>query len=146
MTQIDEKDHAILDVLKENSSLSIQQISRKTAIPVATVHNRIKRLKAHGVIKKYTIVIDKAKLGKKMVAYILIKAMPKIDQPALLEKLMKNEFVEDGAAVTGQFDLIVKVRVADINELDWFVLKHLRTFDEISQTQSMIAYRNITKM
>ena len=146
MTQIDEKDHAILDVLKENSSLSIQQISKKIAIPIATVHNRIKRMKSNGIIQKYTIVVDKAKLGKKMVAYILIKAMPKIDQPALLEKLMKNELVEDGAVVAGQFDLIIKVRVADITELDWFAIKHLRTFDDISQTQSMIAYRNVTKV
>ena len=141
----DHKDDAILQVLKENSSLSIQQIAKRTGIAVATVHNRIKRLRAEGVIKKYTIVIDKAKLGRNMVAYVLIKAMPKTDHITLLHHIIKHDLVEDGSAITGEFDLILKIRIADVDELDKFVLKHLRTFNEISQTQTIIAFQNIYK-
>ncbi|NYZ73622.1 Lrp/AsnC family transcriptional regulator [Candidatus Micrarchaeota archaeon] len=142
---IDEKDLAILETLKEDSSLSIQKIARKTSIPIATVHHRLKRLKREGIIRRYTIIIDKAKLGKRLVAHVLIKAAPKSDHIALLEKLMKHAEVEDGSAITGPFDIMIKVRVADIDDLDQFVLKYLRTFDEIAQTESMIAFRNITK-
>ena len=145
MAEIDEKDRLILNTLKENSSLSIQKISRKTGIPIATVHHRLKRLRAEGVIKKYTIVIDQPKLGRKLVAHVLIKAIPKSDHVALLEKLMKHESVEDGSAITGAFDIVIKVRVADVDELDTFVLKYLRTFDEIATSETMIAFRNITK-
>ncbi|MFH2106956.1 MAG: Lrp/AsnC family transcriptional regulator [Candidatus Micrarchaeota archaeon] len=146
MYELDEKDYAILDVLRENSSLSIQKIARKTGIPIATIHHRLTKLKANGIIQKYTIVIDKAKLGRSMVAHILIKAVPKSDHKKLLGKLMINDMVEDGSAVTGEFDLILKIRIADVNELDKFVLTFLRTFDEIAQTQTMIAFQNITKM
>jgi DNA-binding Lrp family transcriptional regulator len=145
MYALDERDRAILEVLRENSSLSIGKIARKTSIPIATVHHRIKKLRAEGIIKKYTIVIDKAKLGQKLVVHILIKAIPKSDHTALLEKLMRTEQVEDGSVITGEFDLIIKVRLEDIEALDKFVLKYLRTLDEISQTQSMIAYRNMVK-
>lgn len=144
--QFDEKDDAILQVLRDNSSLSIQQIAKKTGIPVATVHNRIKRLKAEGVIQKYTVVINKAKLGRKMVAHILIKAMPKTDHIALLNTLIRHDLVEDGSAITGAFDLLVKVRVADIDELDRFVLKYLRTFSEVAQSETMLAFQNISKV
>jgi DNA-binding Lrp family transcriptional regulator len=58
---------------------------------------------------------------------------------------MKNEYVEDGSTITDEFDLIIKIRLGDIEALDKFVLKYLRTLDEISQTQSMIAYRNVVK-
>ena len=145
MEAIDEKDYAILDVLKGNSSLSIKQISKKTGIPVATVHNRIKKMKANGIITGYTINMDKAKLGKKMVAYVLIKAAPKADHIEILEKVVKHDAVEDGSAITGAFDVILKIRLADIEELDQFVLKYLRTFAEIAETQTMIAFRNIMK-
>lgn len=145
MYEIDEKDKHILEVLKGNSSLSIQKIARKTGIPIATVHHRLKKLKAAGVIKKYTIIIDHTKFGKRLVAHILIKATPKSDHIVLLEKLMKHESVEDGSAITGAFDVMIKVRVADVDELDRFVLKFLRTFDEIAQTETMIAFRNIVK-
>jgi DNA-binding Lrp family transcriptional regulator len=145
MEGIDEKDRLILNTLKENSSLSIQKISKKTGIPIATVHHRLKRLRADGIIKKYTIVIDQVKLGRKLVAHVLIKATPKSDHVVLLEKLMKHESVEDGSAITGAFDVMIKVRVADVDELDQFVLKYLRTFDEIATSETMIAFRNITK-
>jgi DNA-binding Lrp family transcriptional regulator len=143
--KVDEKDLAVLETLKEDSSLSIQKIARKTGIPIATVHHRIKKLAGEGIIKKYTIVMDKAKLGKRLVAHVLIKAAPKSDHIVLLEKLMKHAEVEDGSAITGAFDVLIKVRVADVDDLDQFVLKYLRTFDEIAQTESMIAFRNMTK-
>ena len=142
----DDKDDTILEVLKENSSLSIGQISHKTGIPVATVHNRIKKLKKLGIIEKYTILINRSKLGRKMVAYILIQAAPNSDHIVLLTNIIKHDLVEDGSAITGAFDLILKVRVADIEELDRFVLKYLRTFKEIAQTQTMIAFQNIVKL
>lgn len=145
VVEIDEKDRLILDTLKANSSLSMQMIAKKTGIPVATVHHRIKKLRAGGIIKRYTIDIDEAKLGRKMVVHVLIKATPKSDHTALLEKLMAHEWVVDGSVITGAFDIIIKVRLADVEALDQFVLKFMRTFDEIAETQTMIAYRNLAK-
>ncbi|MBI5047187.1 Lrp/AsnC family transcriptional regulator [Candidatus Micrarchaeota archaeon] len=143
MHELDEKDYSILDVLKQNSALSMQKIAKKTGIPLATVHHRLKKLKVLGIIQKYTIILDKAKLGRKLVAYILLKAIPGADHTALLFELVKNPSIEDGSAVTGEFDLILKVRLSDIEELDQFVLKYLRTFKQIAQTQTMIAFKNI---
>lgn len=145
-TEYDDKDEAILAVLRENSHLSIQKIARKTGIPIATVHNRIKKLRSEGIIQRYTIVIDKAKLGRKMVAHILIKCLPKTDHIALLEKIMKHGFVEDGSALAGEYDLLFKVRIKDIEELNELVLRHLRTYDEISQTETMIAFKHMEKV
>ncbi|MFH0737755.1 MAG: Lrp/AsnC family transcriptional regulator [Candidatus Micrarchaeota archaeon] len=145
MHGLDDKDFAILETLREDSSRSIQKIAKKTGIPIATVHHRLKKLKAEGIITRYTIVMDKAKLGKKLVAHVLVKAMPKTDHIALLEKLMKHEFVEDGSAISGGFDVLLKIRVADVEELDQYVLRHLRTYDEIASSDTMIAFRNMTK-
>ncbi|MDO8553584.1 MAG: Lrp/AsnC family transcriptional regulator [Candidatus Micrarchaeota archaeon] len=142
---IDEKDTLILEALKEDSHSSIQKIAKRTGIPPVTVHNRIKKLRSEGVIEKYTIKINKAKLGRAMSAYVLIKATPKSDHIGLLEKIIKHELAEDGSAITGEFDLIIKIRVKDVDELNLFTLKFLRTFDEVSQTQTMIAFKNVEK-
>lgn len=144
-TTIDEKDLLILSALKDDSHSSIQKIAKKTGIPPVTVHNRIKKLRAEGIIQKYTIKIDKSKLGRPMSAYVIIKAAPKSDHLLLLDKIAKHELVEDGSAITGEFDLIFKIRVKDVDELNSFTLKFLRTFDEVSQTQTMIAFKNVEK-
>lgn len=143
---LDDKDQAILDALKADSRLSIQQLSRKTGIAVGTVHNRIKQMKQDGIIRRYTIDVDQSKLGRRMVAHILIKALPRSDHILLLDKILQHAFIEGGSAVTGEYDLVLRVRVRDMEELDHFVLKFLRTFDEIAQSETMIAFKNVEKI
>ena len=44
MNYVDDKDRKILDLLENNSKLTTNQLSKKTAIPITTIHNRIKKL------------------------------------------------------------------------------------------------------
>lgn len=141
---LDKKDLKILDVLKQNARLSSQQIAKKTLIPVTTVYNRIKKLEKLGIIKNYTVVVDHKKLGKELEAFILITVDYKLlkekdlTQHEVAGKLSKHEFVEDVAMITGVSDIVVKVRVSNITELDNFVTKYLRNIDGIEKTQTSI--------
>lgn len=133
----------LLAVLKENSQLSIQKISKNTGIPVATVHNRIKRMKENGIIAGYTIKIDKTKVGRKMTAYVLVKTAQKANQGDILHKIVKHGVVEEGSMITGEFDLIFKVCVKDMEELNGFVVKYLRLMGEVAETRTTISYENV---
>lgn len=146
---MDEKDEKILRLLQENSKLTTQQISKKTLMPITTVHNRIKKLEKEGVIKKYTLELDNKKLGKNICAYIhitvdykLLKEI-KMSQHELAKKLKQFEFVEEAAMVTGGTDIIIKIRVKDIDELDDFVTKKLRNINGIEKTQTMVVLNEI---
>ncbi|MBI2658827.1 Lrp/AsnC family transcriptional regulator [Candidatus Woesearchaeota archaeon] len=146
---MDEKDEKILRILKENSKLTTHKISKKILMPITTIHNRIKKLEKEGIIKRYTIELDNKKIGKNIAAYIhivvdykLLKEI-KMSQHELARKLKQNEFVEEAAMVTGGTDIIIKVRVKDIDELDDFVTKKLRNIDGIEKTQTMIVLNEI---
>jgi DNA-binding Lrp family transcriptional regulator len=145
MYEIDEKDMQILEVLKKNSHLSIGRISKKTGIPIATVHNRIKKLKANGIIERYTIDIDQVKLGRKMVAFVMVKAMRKADHSEVLHKIVKHEHIEEGAMITGEFDLLFKVRVREIDELNELVTNYMRKMDEVAETRTYVVYEIVEK-
>ena len=69
---MDNKDEKILELLRENSKLTTHQISKKTLIPITTIHNRIKKLEQEGIIKRYTLELDNKKLGKELAAFIHI--------------------------------------------------------------------------
>ena len=146
---MDKKDEKILELLRENSKLTTQQISKKTLIPITTVHNRIKKLEKERIITKYTIQHDHKKLGKNLGAYIqivvdykLLKEI-KMFQHDLAKKLKQNEFVEEAAMVTGGTDILIKVRVKDVDELDNFVTKVLRNIDGIEKTQTMVILHEV---
>ena len=146
---MDEKDEKILKLLKENSKLTTQQIAKKILMPITTVHNRIKKLEKEGIIKRYTIELDNKKIEKNIAAYIhivvdyrLLKEI-KMSQHELARKLKQHELVEEAAMVTGGTDIIIKVRVKDIDELDDFVTKKLRNIDGVEKTQTMIVLNEI---
>lgn len=145
MFKLDEKDMRILDILRQNSKFTSQQISRKTLIPITTIHNRIKKMESEGVIRGYTVALDHRKLGKNILAFILLTVMyvtpngKKISQTHLAKVISRFPCVEETHIVTGGTDIILKVRVANIDELNKFVISDLRSVDGVANTQTIIA-------
>lgn len=142
----DKKDMAILGELRENSRLSEKKLSRKTGIPMTTVHNRVKKLRELGVIEKYTLRINYEKLGKPLIAYVLVKAIKQADQKELLDQIAKVPNVYEAAMITGEFDILFKARVASMAELNKLVVQRLRKQETVGETQTMISYETIEKI
>lgn len=140
---LDEKDFMLIEELSKNSKLSEQKLARKTSIPMTTVHNRLRKLRELGVIKEYTIRLDYVKLGRPLVAYVLVKAMPGASQQELLGQIAKIPNVCEVAMITGEFDLIFKARVKSMKELNEIVVQKLRMQKNIGDTRTMISYETI---
>ena len=143
--KIDDKDLQILDMLRANSRLSEQKIAKKTGIPMTTVHNRAKKMRESGIIEGYTVKLNHGKLGKPLTAYVLLKAVNQADQNELLEYISKIPQVCEVAMVTGDFDLMLKARVGDMEELRKIVLANLRRHKGIGESITMISYRTVEK-
>lgn len=141
---LDEKDMKILDIMLQDSSLSTHKISKKTLIPVTTVLNRIRKLKSFGVIKKYTVEVDKEKLGKTVGAYIfvitdnnVVKASG-LGKGGLIKKIIANPIVESADRLAGNIDIIVKVSTSGIKELNDYVANTLREYQGVIRTETLI--------
>ncbi|MBI2134107.1 Lrp/AsnC family transcriptional regulator [Candidatus Woesearchaeota archaeon] len=146
MKNLDDKDHAIMKALKENAKLSTQQLSKKTKIPIATVHNRIKKLESSGIIRGYTTLLNEELTGT-IISFVFISVMyhlpdgKVIDQEGLASKVKKSELVEESYVVTGSRDLIVKVRTKNIGQLNDFIIKYLRTIPGIERTETAVVLK-----
>ena len=146
---LDKKDIEIINILEKDASLTTQNISRITRIPITTIHNRIKKLKKEGVIKNFTINLDYDKYGKPISAYILItityhiEHTKKTDQLQIAKKLKAFDEVTSSSIVTGTTDIITKVRVSSIDELNTFIIHKLRNVEGIDKTQTMIVLKEV---
>ncbi len=137
---LDKKDLQILSELLENSKQTTHQISKKTAIPVTTVHNRIKRMVKEGIIKKFTVEIDYNKIGKPIECVILTTIrydQPKTDQKKIAKKLL-DIGMDEVSIVTGNIDIIAKKRFKNIEEMERFILGKLRNIKGIDKTQTLV--------
>ena len=100
-----------------------------------------------GVIKGYTALVDDGRTGRKISAYILITVTylsrkKEMSQSRLAAMLRKHELVEEVAIVTGSTDIIVKIRVSDMKELNDFVTSYLRNIEGVEGTQTSVVLEN----
>ena len=147
--KMDKKDKTILELLNENSKLTTNQISKKTTIPITTIHNRIKKLEKEGIITGYTLKLDYKKIGKPITAYMLLTVtytLPdgkKLRQEDIAKTIKKLEEVEEVNIMTGITDILIKVRIKDIDQLNTFVIDKLRNIEGIDKTQTMLVLSEI---
>jgi len=146
-TEVDNKDLRILEILRENGDLTVRQVASRTQLPITTVHNRIRRMKKLGIIKRFTIDIDYRKIGKGISAYVLVKVDSKYlkgfrhTQHDLVKDLRRLEFVHKADIVTGTIDIILLIRVKDIDELDKIIIEKLRDVQGIDSTETLVILR-----
>jgi len=142
--KLDNKDLKILEILREDGSLSTRQIASRSLLPITTVHNRIKHMKEAGVIKKFTIELDYKKLGKGLAAYVLVKVDSKYlkgfrkTQHDLIKELRRFDFIEKADIVTGTIDIVLLIRVKDVEELDKVIVENLRDVQGIESTETLV--------
>lgn len=133
---LDKKDQKIIKILKENSRASIREISKATAIRPSTVHQRIKRMVEEGVIERFTVRLNDDKVGLGFAVFMLISGST---ERYLDSKILKNEHVKGIYGITGEYDLLVKLKFADMNAFNDFVLDFRENYSEhISKTLTMV--------
>jgi len=147
--KLDEKDMRILDVLRQNAKLTTHKISKKLAMPITTVHNRIKKLEKIGIIKRYTVELDYKKLDRSLLVYIGVTVTytspsgKKLHQEDIAKKIKKLPGVEEVDIMAGGVDILVKIRLKDIDELNDFVIRKLREIDGVDKTQTMVVMSSV---
>jgi Lrp/AsnC family leucine-responsive transcriptional regulator len=133
---LDKLDIDILGALKEDSKISYRKLSEKLGVHPNTLLQRVKKLEASQVIRKYTIDVDFEKVGYDMHVAILMKAkgghIGDYDQLADIAKIPQVELL---CGITGTYDVVCFIRVKDRVELIE-VLKKMQMHPIIARTNS----------
>jgi Lrp/AsnC family transcriptional regulator len=120
--KIDELDRKILVALQEDSSQSLEEIAATVGASKTPVWNRIKKLKAGGVIDRQVAIVNPDAIGLGMCFYVLVRTAEHetgwIEQ--FLTALKKRPEIMEAHRLAGDVDYILKVRVADAAAYDAF--------------------------
>jgi len=116
---VDKKDFSIINVLKENCRLPIRDIAKRTKLRPSTVHQRIIKLKEKGVIEKFTLKLSNKMVGEGFIVFMLIKTKP----AAMLDRLVNDKHVREFFGITGEYDLLLKLKFKDVEEFNDFIIK-----------------------
>jgi len=143
--KLDLIDFKILDLLQEDGRVTIKKISELLDLSTTPVFERIKKLEREGYIKKYIALLNHRKLDLKQVVFIQLSL--KEHSRSFIEKFanevkMFPEVVEC-YRITGNFDFLIKVLVADIESYENFILTKLSLLSNLGNVQSHIALSEI---
>ena len=143
--KIDEKDRLILEELGKDARLPTKRIASNLDIPRVTVHTRIEKLKLEGVIKKFTILKDFKKLGLPVTAFVFVSYSPQdnVSQQAVAEKISQMENVFEVHLISGEWDMLVKLRGESLDQIGKIVLDDIRTQKGVAKTITCPSFSSI---
>jgi Lrp/AsnC family transcriptional regulator len=145
---LDDLDRNILALLQVDASLSLDEIARRLGASKTPVWNRIRKLKASGVIRAEVALLDPEKLGLGSCFYVLIRtSQHDADWLArFLRAVQERPEVMEAHRLAGDIDYILKVRVPDAHAYDAFyraLIKEVSIFN-VTSTLSMEEIKNTT--
>lgn len=113
---MDDIDARILEMLSEDATITATDIGTAVGLSIPAVNKRIQKLKKEGALKRFTILTNGKAVGKPITAYILV--ILQSDSDALMEYVAGDPDVLECAAITGEYDYIIKVCAADVEALE----------------------------
>ena len=123
-TELSEIDKKILMLLQENGRLSNVELSRQINLSPPATHGRVKRLEDQGVIKGYAAILDHAMIGYDMLCFVSVRmeAQQSERDGDFRTTVMNMPEVLECHQITGEYDYLLKVAVADQRALEQFVV------------------------
>jgi Lrp/AsnC family transcriptional regulator, leucine-responsive regulatory protein len=149
--KLDEKDLSILTLIQENSKLTANQIAKKINIPITTVFAKTKRMEEMGVIKQYRAILSPEKLNLGTAAFILAAVSYRtknedetpVSQRQVAEEIALFPEVQEVHIITGDWDLLVKLRAENVDAVGKFVVDKLRLIKGLDKTLTCMIFETV---
>jgi Lrp/AsnC family leucine-responsive transcriptional regulator len=117
--QLDAVDRRLIAALQREGRLPFTELGRKVGLSSPAVAERVRRLETLGVIRGYRCVVDPARIGQTIVAYVRFKVNPGMLTRAAKEIERSREVLECHR-LTGADCFLIRIVVSSVAELERF--------------------------
>lgn len=143
--QIDVVDQRIIALLLSDARASYAEIGSKVSLSAPAVKRRVDRLRASGVIKGFTTVIEPSAVGWTTEAFVELFCTGRTTPAQITVATRRHPEVVGAYTVSGQADALVHLRAADIAHLEQ-ALERLRAEPFVTSTRSMIVLSRLVEV
>ncbi|HWE22459.1 MAG TPA: Lrp/AsnC family transcriptional regulator [Myxococcales bacterium] len=144
---LDELDLRILQELQRDSSRTNVQLARTVGLSAPACLRRVQRLRRSGAIRCEVALLDPrvAGLHTAVLVALTVERESKELVAALKQRLLAEEAVEQCWYVTGRFDLVVLVRVADMRAYEALVQRLFSSDPNIRRSESLVVLEEVKR-
>lgn len=140
----DGTDREIIELLRIDARRTVADIAERVSMSPPAVKRRIDRLEALGLIRGYTTVVDHAKLGSPLQAFVELRfaGNTRVADIAGVAKGLPE--VEAVFTIAGDPDALVSLRVRDVAHLV-SVIDQLRRSGRVTGTKTLMVLEAWTR-
>ncbi|MFC4133618.1 Lrp/AsnC family transcriptional regulator [Hamadaea flava] len=132
---MDDVDRALLDALQRDATSAYAALGQAVGLSAAAAHDRVRKLRERGVIRRTTVDVDPAAVGRGVLAYVMVDGNTWMGDTK--EALAAIPEILEAHVVAGSASLMVKVRTRTTEELQG-VLRRLFAVDGVTSTQTIV--------
>jgi len=137
-TALDTIDRKILALIQDDAKLSQAELAKAVGLTAPSVNERIRKLERAGVIRGYVALLDERKLGHDITAFVEIFIEHPKFESGFIEAVGDLDEVLECHHITGEFSLLLKVRVKDMAAFRKLLIEKLNTVRGVRQTRTLI--------
>jgi Lrp/AsnC family leucine-responsive transcriptional regulator len=135
---LDDKDRTLLGLLQRDATQSYAALGEAVGLSAGAVHERVRKLRERGVIRRTTVDVDPVEVGRGVLAFVLIRAAAWMGDEHVGEALAGIPAVQEAHVIAGDASLLLKVRTATPGDLQ-AVLRQVYKIDGVTSTEAIVA-------
>jgi DNA-binding Lrp family transcriptional regulator len=139
---LDETDRLIVDALRMDGRMSMRTLAAQVHISRANAYARVARLEQDGVITGYAALVDPVRYGYGLSAYVYLDIAQQTWK-TVRRHLLDMPEVDHVALISGEHDILVRVRAHDASTLRDVVLTRLQDMPEVRSTQTVLIFEEL---
>ena len=136
-SMLDARDLDILAALQDDARATYADVAARVGLSASAVHDRVRKLEHHGVIRGYSAVVDPEALGLYVTALVAASPLDPRQPDDLPQRIAEFPEVEDCYSVAGETNYVLKVRTGTTAQLE-DLIRRLREKANVS-TRTTIA-------
>lgn len=142
---LDELDQRLLATLQEHARRPTAELARELKLSGPGLQKRLRKLEQRGVIRRYATLVNREAVGLDLLCFVHI--MLAHHRPDAIkrfpDRVRKMPEVLECHFVTGEFDYLLKVVVADHDELQKFLFEKLLKVSGVDRTRTSIVVKEV---
>jgi len=138
MKDIDDTDRRILGLLQQDDRQSLAALGRQVGLAASSVNDRIRRLVTRGAIGGFHAHVVPEAVGLELLAFIFVGWSDPVAEAPFLKQISAASAVQECHHVTGEWNYLLKVRLANTRELEAFLNNVIKSVRGVQRTETLI--------
>ena len=144
---MDRFDRLILEALQQDGRISNKQLAKLVHLSESACLRRVRALEEDGMIERYVAMVSQSKVGLPgdVLVHIGLHREEQSELAAFEEAVRNIPEVMECYLMTGEFDYLLRVVVADMADFERIHKEELTRLPGVARVNSSVAIRTVLK-